>query len=116
MPILECKNIALKYDGNTVCEKINFSVSEGDYICVVGENGSGKTTLLKAVLGLKAPSSGEVSLCGIARSDIGYMPQQSDIKTDFPASVFEIVLSGFIGEIKGSLRYKKEHRKRAEEL
>lgn len=116
MPILECKDIILKYDGNTVCKNINFALDEGSYACIIGENGSGKTTLLKAILGLKTISSGEVRLCGISRSDIGYMPQHSDIKKDFPASVFEIVLSGFSGELKGNLRYKKEHKKRAEEL
>lgn len=117
MPLLKCNNVALKYEGNIVCRNINFSVEEGEYVCVLGENGSGKTTLLKAILGLKNSSDGEIIFAeGFTRADIGYLPQNSDIKRDFPASVFEIVLSGFIGETGKTLRYKKIHKSKTEEL
>lgn len=90
-----CKDVALGYEGKTVCEGLNFSVSKGDYLCIVGDNGSGKTTLTKALLSLKSPLSG--SICfgdGITKKDIGYLPQQTELQKDFPASVEEVVLSG----------------------
>ena len=90
-----CKDVALGYEGKTVCEGLNFSVSKGDYLCIVGDNGSGKTTLTKALLSLKSPISGSISFDeGITKKDIGYLPQQTELQKDFPASVEEVVLSG----------------------
>lgn len=90
-----CKDVALGYEGKTVCEGLNFSVSKGDYLCIVGDNGSGKTTLTKALLSLKSPLSGSISFGeGITKKDIGYLPQQTELQKDFPASVEEVVLSG----------------------
>ena len=90
-----CKDIALGYEGKIICEGLNFSVEAGDYLCIVGDNGSGKTTLTKALLSLKAPHSGSISFGdGISKKDIGYLPQQSELQKDFPASVEEVVLSG----------------------
>ena len=88
MALLACQNVSLKYDANVIVRDITFSVNAGDYLCVVGENGSGKTTLIKTLLGLHAPSSG---------NEIGYLPQQTLVQRDFPASVYEIVLSGCQG-------------------
>ena len=93
-----CKDIALGYEGKIICEGLNFSVEAGDYLCIVGDNGSGKTTLTKALLSLKAPHSGSISFGdGISKKDIGYLPQQTEVQRDFPASVWEIVLSGCQG-------------------
>lgn len=90
-----CKNLSLGYDGNLIASNINFTVNRGDYICVVGENGSGKTTLIKTLLNINHPIEGEIQFSeNTSFSDIGYMPQQSNIQKDFPASVVEIVYSG----------------------
>ncbi|MDO4543332.1 MAG: ABC transporter ATP-binding protein [Clostridia bacterium] len=98
MAQLICQNLSLGYDGKVVVSGLNFSVSSGDYLCVVGENGSGKTTLMKALLGLHSPISGKVILGeGLKHSEIGYLPQQTEVQKDFPASVQEIVLSGCQG-------------------
>ena len=95
MTQLSCRNLSLGYDSKTVVENLSFSIEEGDYLCIVGENGSGKSTLIKALLGLHAPQSGEISLGeGLSPSDIGYLPQQTNAQKDFPASVYEVVLSG----------------------
>ncbi len=95
MAQLLCENVTLGYDGKIIRENLNFSVSKGDYLCIVGENGSGKSTLMKTVLGLKNPISGKIIYGdGLNEKEIGYLPQQTDIQKDFPASVFEIVLSG----------------------
>lgn len=100
MAQLTCSNVALGYEGMTVTENINFQVNAGDYLCIVGENGSGKSTLIKALLKLKAPLSGEITTGdGLNASEIGYLPQQTIVQKDFPASVREIVLSGFAGHL-----------------
>ena len=95
MPQIECKNICVNYESTVAVKDVSFSVDEGDYVCIVGENGSGKSTLLKAILGLEPIRSGKVILGdNIERKDIGYLPQQSILQKNFPASVMEVVLSG----------------------
>ena len=92
---LECKDLTVGYDGKAILKNINFSVEEGEYLSIVGENGSGKSTLMRTLLRLQQPLSGEVILGnGLNREEIGYLPQQTVIQKDFPASVREIVLSG----------------------
>lgn len=98
MALIEAQNLSLGYDGENVVEDINFSLSKGDYLCIVGENGSGKSTLIKALLGLKKPSGGVLSYGdGLTQKQIGYLPQQTLAQKDFPASVFEVVLTGCSG-------------------
>lgn len=93
-----CKNLVLGYDGHIVAEGLSFSVERGDYLCIVGENGAGKSTLMKALLGLRAPMSGEIIMEAALKSGgVGYLPQQTEIQRDFPASVREIVMSGCLG-------------------
>ena len=97
MAILNCDNISLSYDGNPVIEDLSFSVKAGDYLCIIGANGSGKSTLVKAILGLKKPSQGHIDYQnGLAKNQIGYLSQQNESHKNFPASVFEVVLSGCI--------------------
>lgn len=99
MPQLTCKNVTLGYEGIKVTENLNFQVSQGDYLCIVGENGAGKSTLIKALLGLKNPMAGEIITGDGLKSDtIGYLPQQTLVQRDFPASVKEIVYSGLLGK------------------
>ena len=93
--MIKCENLSLGYDGRAIVENLNFEIKEGDYLCVIGENGVGKSTLIKTLLKLIKPISGEViyneNLCA---TEIGYLSQQQQLLKDFPASVFEIVLSG----------------------
>lgn len=99
MTQIECKELSLGYEGVTVCEGLSFTVDAGDYLCIVGNNGSGKSTLMKALLRLKAPDKGEIRLCeGTTQSDIGYLPQRNEAQSDFPATVLEVVRSGFTGK------------------
>ena len=98
MSLLVCKNLSFAYDGTTVVHNLNFKVEQGDYLCIVGENGAGKSTLIKGLLQLKKPSSGSITMGeGLKASEIGYLPQQTQIQKDFPASVREVVMSGFLG-------------------
>lgn len=94
-----CKNLALGY-GNTVIKNgIDFSIEKGDYLCIIGENGCGKSTLMKTILGLLSPIEGEIILSdGIKKKDIGYLPQQTQLQRDFPASVKEVIMSGFLNK------------------
>ena len=95
MAQLTCENVSLGYDNKTMLSNRSFSVNSGDYLCIVGENGSGKSTLMRTMLGLQKPMSGEISLGdGLKKGEIGYLPQQTDVQKNFPASVKEIVLSG----------------------
>ena len=97
MPQLLCENLTLGYEGRAVISDLSFSVNAGDYLCVVGENGSGKSTLMKTMLNLKAPLSGRVVAGeGLASNEIGYLPQQTVVQKDFPASVREVVRSGVL--------------------
>ncbi|MFI3237888.1 MAG: ABC transporter ATP-binding protein [Lachnospiraceae bacterium] len=96
MSQLFCKELSLGYDSCVILEHLNFEVNKGDYLCIIGENGAGKTTLMKAILGLKKQISGEISWGdGLKTNEIGYLTQQSEIQREFPASVYEIVLSGY---------------------
>ena len=95
MALLTVRNLDLGYNGNVILKDLNFSVNSGDYLCIVGENGSGKSTLMKTLLRLQSPLSGQiVTGDGLKRNEIGYLPQQTVVQKDFPASVYEIVLSG----------------------
>ena len=101
----ECKDLSFAYDGDTVLSGINFSIDAGSYLCIVGENGSGKSTLMRGILGLKQPQKGEIIFNDPAPTEIGYLPQQTQIQRDFPASVREVVLSGRLNSMKGRLFY-----------
>lgn len=107
MSLISCKNVYLSYENNSVIENLNFCVNEGDYLCIVGENGSGKSTLIKSILGLKETASGHLHMGdGISSKEIGYLPQQTTSQKDFPASVFEVVLSGCISRKKKGFFFK----------
>ena len=95
MALIQCKNASFGYDRGTVLSGADFSVNSGDYLCVLGENGSGKSTLIKGLLRLKAPVEGEIIYGdGLKPDQIGYLPQQTAAQKDFPATVFEVALSG----------------------
>ena len=109
MSQLLCDDVSLGYEGRTVTEHLTFEVNAGDYLCVVGENGAGKSTLIRALLGLKAPMSGTISTGdGLKPNEIGYLPQQTVVQRDFPASVKEIVLSGCLNKVGPKPFYGKE--------
>lgn len=117
MAQISCENLELGYEGKSVAEPVSFSVSSGDYLCIVGENGSGKSTLMKTLLGLQKPLGGKLDFGdGLCHNDIGYLPQQTDVQRDFPASVFEVVMSGL--EAKRGLRpfYRRSEKEEAARL
>ena len=113
MAQLTCQNLCAGYDGRPVLQDLNFELLAGDYLCIVGENGSGKSTLMKTILGLQTPISGRILTGdGLRKTEIGYLPQQTVVQKDFPASVREIVLSGCQGRC-GSRPFYNEEKKLA---
>ena len=115
MAQIECRNLTLGYEGTIVAKGIDFSLEKGEYLFILGENGSGKSTLAKALLRLNHALAGEIRFAeGLKPNTIGYLPQQTPSKRDFPASVKEIVYSG--GLNRGGLFpfYSKEEKERAE--
>lgn len=115
MAQLICEDLTLGYEGQEILSHLSFSVEKGDYLCIIGENGSGKTTLMKTILGLRKPMKGSVTTGdGLSRREIGYLPQQSTIQRDFPASVREIVLSGFQGQCGLRPFYNREEKRQAD--
>lgn len=116
MSQLICRDLCLGYDGREIVHGLNFEIDAGDYLCIVGENGSGKSTLMRTLLGLQQPMSGKVLTGeGLLQKEIGYLPQQTAVQKDFPATVREIVISGFQGRCGLRPFYTKEEKRIAEE-
>lgn len=116
MTFITCKDVSFAYEGNTVISGLNFEVQSGDYLCIVGENGSGKSTLIKGLLRIKQPSDGKITICDSLKQDeVGYLPQQTAIQKDFPASVHEVVLSGRLNRQGLRPFYTKEDKSSADE-
>ena len=98
MAHLSCRSLSVGYDVKDVLHDIDFDINKGDYLCIVGENGTGKSTLMKTLLGLQPPLAGKIIRgYDMKTGGIGYLPQQTGIQRDFPASVREVVMSGCQG-------------------
>ena len=116
MSLVTFNDVTLGYDGVDVIENLSFTVNAGDYLCIVGENGTGKSTLVKGLLGLKSPTFGEIIMGDeLKHGEIGYLPQQTDVQRDFPASVREVVLSGCLGSLGMRPFFGKKQKQLAEE-
>ena len=114
MAQLTCQRLCVGYDGQSVLQDLTFELLAGDYLCIVGENGSGKSTLMKTILGLQMPISGRILTGdGLRKNEIGYLPQQTVVQKDFPASVREIILSGCQGRCGSRPFYNREEKKMA---
>ncbi len=109
-----CTELAVGYDGKPVAEGLNFCIESGDYLCVLGENGAGKSTLMKTLLRLIPPVSGKITYNGMKPNEIGYLPQQTRVQRDFPASVREVVLSGCLNACGWRPFYSREQKARAQ--
>ena len=110
---IKVTDLKLGYGSNIVTENVSFHVHKGDYLCIVGENGAGKSTLMKTLLRLTPPLGGSLEYGdGLEASDIGYLPQQTLIQKDFPASVTEVVMSGNLSHLGKRFFYNSEDKKR----
>lgn len=116
MALITCENVSIGYEGQTVVKELNFSIERGDYLCIVGENGSGKSTLVKSLLGLKGADRGKIIYGdGLKKNEIGYLPQKNEEQKGFPASVYEVVLSGRLNGRGWKPFYRKEDKEAAAE-
>ncbi len=115
MNLIEVKNLSLGYDKKEVLKNLNFNIEENDFLCVVGPNGAGKSTLIKGLLGLIKPLKGKVKYNNLKQNFIGYMPQEVKIDSNFPASVYEIVLSGTLNKLGIKPFYTKKEKEKANE-
>lgn len=113
MELIRAENLCKKYSGNTVFENISFTVNKGEFFHILGENGTGKTTLMRIILGLTEVSGGSIAYSNMKKSQIGYLPQVADIQPDFPASVFEVTMSGFLNSKKILPFYSSQQKKKA---
>lgn len=114
MALIKVEKLALSYENMTVIQDLDFEVNSGDYLCIVGENGSGKSTLVKALLSLKKPVGGSITFGdGLLQREVGYLPQQTLAQKDFPASVYEVVISGCLNSRGFKPFYSARERKTA---
>lgn len=115
MALIDCQHLTVKYDKQPVLNDVSFTVDEGDYLCIIGENGSGKSTLMKALLKLIPFQGGNILYENVSPKEIGYLPQQTVVQKDFPASVYEVVLSGCLNRRGLKPFYSKKEKNTAEE-
>ncbi len=117
MALISVSGVSLGYEGKSIVTDLDFSVDKGDYLCIVGENGSGKSTLMKTLLGQKSVIAGKIEFGdGLKQNEIGYLPQQTEVQKDFPASVKEIVLSGCLNGCGIKPFYSKAQKKQAKDI
>jgi zinc transport system ATP-binding protein len=114
MKIVVCNEVSVRYESTLALKSCSFELDAGSFLGVFGENGSGKSTLLKSIAGLVKPSGGTISINGVKKREIGYMAQQTQIQKDFPASVYEVVLSGTLCKHKHFYFYNKSDKKQAD--
>ena len=112
--LIVCRDVSLGYEGQTVLSHLDLTIRDGDYLCIVGDNGSGKSTLLRGLLGLLTPQSGEILRAPeLQRGAVGYLPQQTRAQRDFPATVFEVALSGCLNQKSGRFFYTRAQKSQA---
>lgn len=114
MSTIEIEDLTVGYERQPAAHPGSFSIQEGEYVCIVGENGSGKSTFLKTMLGLLKPISGNIVFHGVQKNQIGWLSQQTAVQKDFPASVHEVVLSGFAGRLHHRFFYTEQERRQAQ--
>ncbi len=112
MSIIDIKDVSFAYDKQMILENINLSVEDKDFLAIIGPNGGGKSTLLKLILGILKPKKGSISVLGKIPSksltQIGYVPQNTNVNTDFPIKVIEVVMMGHVGGKRPLFGYGKE--------
>lgn len=117
MELIKGRNLSYAYQGKTVLKNVDFSLEEGDFLCILGENGSGKSTLIKGILKMKKHISGEMYYNkNLVKNSIGYLPQYTSVQNDFPAKVKEVVLSGMLSKLKFRPFYSSKDKHRMNEI
>lgn len=107
--LIELDQASFSYGQGLVLEDIDLIVEEGDFIILIGDNGSGKTTLIKGLMGLLQAKSGKISY-NLDGKAMAYIGQDQGSNQDFPASTYEVVLSGRVGHKAGKIFYSRDDR------
>ena len=117
---IEMKNVSFSYDENLIIKKANVTISQGDFVGIIGPNGGGKTTFLKLIMGLITPNEGIIKIFNHSpkseRKNIGYVPQRINVDKEFPITVLELVLLGAISKIRPFGNIESQIKKRAFDL
>jgi len=112
MNVIDIKNLTFSYEKDTILKDVNLSVKAKEFLAIIGPNGGGKSTLLKLMLGIERASSGQIKIFGEKPSksltSIGYVPQNTNVNTNFPIKVLEVVMMGHVGHKRPLIGYKKE--------
>ncbi len=91
--LLTCRNVTAGYEDCPLCREINFTLHEGEYLCVVGPSGSGKSALAAALMRVIPPIAGEIVYENrLTAADIGCMPQTLELRG--ASSVLDVAISG----------------------
>lgn len=114
MTVITVDRLSAYYENREIFKDLSFKIDEGDYLCITGENGSGKTTLMRCILGFNVRHTGSVIMNGISMKEIGWLPQRTEAQKDFPASVREVIMSGFGSVGLTGFKRLKENRSKAE--
>ncbi|MEN8230756.1 MAG: ATP-binding cassette domain-containing protein [Bacteroidota bacterium] len=104
-PLVQIKEMDVAYQRQVVLTNVSLSVNDRDFIGIIGPNGGGKTTLVRVILGLLKPHRGTIEYT-IERSDIGYLPQVSQVDEQFPITVREVIASGLEHGLKVGKSYR----------
>ncbi|MEN5387071.1 ABC transporter ATP-binding protein [Aliarcobacter skirrowii] len=107
MDLIKIKNLFFKYQKTDILENVNLTIKDDDFLAIIGPNGGGKSTLLKLILGLLPLQSGKIEKY-IKNSQIGYVPQNTNLNIDFPITALEVVLMGHVSSKKRIFGYSKD--------
>ncbi|MDX4013123.1 ABC transporter ATP-binding protein [Aliarcobacter skirrowii] len=107
MDLIKIKNLFFKYQKTDILENVNLTIKDDDFLAIIGPNGGGKSTLLKLILGLLPLQSGKIEK-NIKNSQIGYVPQNTNLNIDFPITALEVVLMGHVSSKKRIFGYSKD--------
>ena len=113
--IIVCENISYSYEKKEAVTNVSFNVEENDYLCILGENGTGKSTIVKMLVGLIKPTAGKITYNNMKRTQIGYLPQSTNIDPIFPASVREVVMQGRCEKLGKKFFYSQSDKKIVDE-
>ncbi len=112
MNALDINNLTFSYNRENVLENIDLHVKEKEFLAIIGPNGGGKSTLLKLIIGLEQTKQSNIKIFGKKPAKnltlIGYVPQNTNVNTDFPIKVIEVVMMGHVGHKRPLIGYKKE--------
>lgn len=90
MPLIQLKEVTLRYHAHPLLEKADFQIDPGERVCLLGRNGTGKTSLMRLMVGQEKPDSGEIIRS--SATQVRWLPQ--DVPDGIEGRVREVVAEG----------------------